>query len=419
MTMPWLFGQIWLFCLLSFVLGALLTYLILRWRNKPQVKVVEVPAEAPKALVAEPETVAEAKESEPEPVAVAEPEPVVAQAEKPAAAEPAVAEEAAEAEPEAAAVAEVEKPAEAEAEPEVAEKEAAVQPVAAVPVVAEAEPVAPDEQPQAESDSAAVESAAADAKAEPAAVRPVAAVAAVEAKPEAETKAEDTKAAVVEPGRFPGSAKPLAGGAAPGPEYTIKGNEDSMLFHTTDSPYYGATIAEVWFKSEADAEAAGFTKYERKAKAGAPVVEPGKYPGSAKPLEGGAAPTEEYTIKGNEDSMLFHTTESPYYKRTIAEVWFKTEADAEAAGFTKYVRKTKPKAAPVEAGAYPGSAKPLQGGAAPSAEYTVKGNEDSMLFHGPDSAFYDVTVAEVWFKTTAEAETAGFKSWNGKPVTSS
>ena len=31
--------------------------------------------------------------------------------------------------------------------------------------------------------------------------------------------------------------------------------------------------------------------------------------------------------------MKYHTPESPYYGRTVAEVWFATAADAEAAGF--------------------------------------------------------------------------------------
>ena len=60
-----------------------------------------------------------------------------------------------------------------------------------------------------------------------------------------------------------GSVRAGPEGAAPGAEYTIKGNEDSMLFHTPDSPYYGRTKAEVWFRDPADAEAAGFTSWTR------------------------------------------------------------------------------------------------------------------------------------------------------------
>jgi large subunit ribosomal protein L17 len=60
----------------------------------------------------------------------------------------------------------------------------------------------------------------------------------------------------------------------------------------------------------------------------------GKYEGSAAPNVDGTAPAG-FVIKGNENSMKYHTAESPWYDQTEAEVWFKEEADAEAAGFTK------------------------------------------------------------------------------------
>ncbi len=40
--------------------------------------------------------------------------------------------------------------------------------------------------------------------------------------------------------------------------------------------------------------------------------------------------------------------------------------------------------------------------------FPIKGNADSMLYHGPDSRFYNQTVAEVWFATEEAAEAAGF-----------
>lgn len=40
--------------------------------------------------------------------------------------------------------------------------------------------------------------------------------------------------------------------------------------------------------------------------------------------------------------------------------------------------------------------------------FPIKGNADSMLYHVPGSAFYDRTVAEVWFATEEDAERAGF-----------
>jgi large subunit ribosomal protein L17 len=68
----------------------------------------------------------------------------------------------------------------------------------------------------------------------------------------------------------------------------------------------------------------------------APVqdVVAGKYENSAAANADGSAP-EGFTVKGNEDSMKYHTTESPWYDKTVAEVWVKTAEDAEAAGFAK------------------------------------------------------------------------------------
>ncbi len=77
-------------------------------------------------------------------------------------------------------------------------------------------------------------------------------------KKAATKKSTAKKATTVTPGRFPGSAQPLAGGRAPSAAYKIKGNEDSMIYHTPDSPFYGQTVAETWFKTEAAAVAAGF-----------------------------------------------------------------------------------------------------------------------------------------------------------------
>lgn len=51
----------------------------------------------------------------------------------------------------------------------------------------------------------------------------------------------------------------------------------------------------------------------------------------------GENPPEGFDIKGNADSMKYHTTESPWYGRTIAEVWFNSTDAAEAAGFVAAV----------------------------------------------------------------------------------
>jgi large subunit ribosomal protein L17 len=54
-----------------------------------------------------------------------------------------------------------------------------------------------------------------------------------------------------------------------------------------------------------------------------------------------------------------------------------------------------------------GSHAALEDGSEPDG-FPVKGNADSMLYHVPGSAFYDRTVAEVWFATAEDAEAAGF-----------
>ena len=61
-------------------------------------------------------------------------------------------------------------------------------------------------------------------------------------------------------------------------------------------------------------------------------TEPATYPGSVKAVEGEDAPAG-YEIKGNTSSMLYHVPGSAFYNRTIAEYWFATAEDAEAAGF--------------------------------------------------------------------------------------
>jgi len=73
----------------------------------------------------------------------------------------------------------------------------------------------------------------------------------------------------------------------------------------------------------------------------ASAVPAGRYgEGSAEAVQH-QGPPDGFTIKGNAQSMLFHTPDSPYYGRTKPEVWFRTEADAERSGFSKYVRKPR------------------------------------------------------------------------------
>jgi large subunit ribosomal protein L4 len=56
----------------------------------------------------------------------------------------------------------------------------------------------------------------------------------------------------------------------------------------------------------------------------------------------------------------------------------------------------------------PGSHLPLEDDSQPEG-FPIKGNADSMLYHVPDSAFYERTTAEVWFVDAEAAEKAGFQ----------
>ena len=81
----------------------------------------------------------------------------------------------------------------------------------------------------------------------------------VETVEKAADAAETKPATLVDGGFGADSAAPLADGS--GPEgFDIKGNKDSMKYHEPDGQWYAATVAEVWFKTAAAAEAAGFVK---------------------------------------------------------------------------------------------------------------------------------------------------------------
>ena len=91
-------------------------------------------------------------------------------------------------------------------------------------------------------------------------------------------------------------------------------------------------------------------------------------------------------------------------------------AEAEAAA----KRSAKDEAAAEEATEAPATELPegavaaLEDGAAPSDEYTVKGNLDSKKYHVAGSQWFDSTVAEVWFQTADAAKAAGFEPAGGE-----
>jgi len=174
-------------------------------------------------------------------------------------------------------------------------------------------------------------SGVADAPAKRAAVADVAAVADAVEAPVSETTAETISEITADEAPYgEGSHAALADGGEP-EGYPIKGNADSMLYHGPASSHYNQTVAEVWFATEEAAEAAGFSKPAsvQAAEERAPYGE-----GSRAANEDGSEP-KGFPIKGNADSMLYHSPDTRFYNQTVAEVWFATEEAAEAAGFSK------------------------------------------------------------------------------------
>lgn len=64
------------------------------------------------------------------------------------------------------------------------------------------------------------------------------------------------------------------------------------------------------------------------------AVPPGPFgPGSAMPRPGGGRPSDGFAVKASVTALRYCTEESPQFPRMVAEVWFRTSADAERVGF--------------------------------------------------------------------------------------
>jgi small subunit ribosomal protein S2 len=131
------------------------------------------------------------------------------------------------------------------------------------------------------------------------------------AQAQAEARAAAARAQAEREARLAASKKPKADDAEPADEPAPQPEAIQAL---VDVPSDASTAAS----TDAPADAAG-----------APFGE-----GSHAPLADGSQP-EGFPIKGNANSMLYHTPGSSFYARTDAEVWFASEEAAEAAGFSK------------------------------------------------------------------------------------
>ena len=96
-------------------------------------------------------------------------------------------------------------------------------------------------------------------------------------------------------------------------------------------------VAAVEARDELEAEAAAAVAETESAASAAPEAL-AEVPAGAVRGDGAADCPDDYPVKGNASSMLYHSPGSPSYKRTVPEFCFASAEAAEAAGFkpTKY-----------------------------------------------------------------------------------
>lgn len=339
-----------------------------------------------------------------------------------------------------------------------------------------------------------------------------------------------------------GAASPTGDGSAPA-GYAIKGNADSMLFHTPDSPRYAATRPAVWFRDEAAAVAAGFAHWDRTKRhegytpatsapavpdndsgstplstssdeavvsgtdtvapqesaldtsttnafvaqdavvtpsevtdapqapgepatdqaaevesvtaestqlhadsdvesvdapdadtaagpAGAAVAEDAAAPSVEPPADAAAAEWTDVTSAEPADADAASTQAEVVPAPSVApEPVPEPEPEPESQPEPELEPAPEPAAAdtasasvdpdegvaaddPIREQFGAGAASPREDGGAPSGAYVIKGNADSMLFHTSDSPSFEATEAEVWFVDEDAAKNAGFKHWD-------
>jgi len=108
---------------------------------------------------------------------------------------------------------------------------------------------------------------------------------------------------------------------------------DYVVFSHATLPGAGEVIENAPAKKATAKKAAPAKKAAAKSEPEIASAGEKELPAGAKAATEDGEPPRGYKIKGNADSGLYHVPGSPFYDRTIAELWFKTAEDAEAAGF--------------------------------------------------------------------------------------
>ena len=261
------------------------------------------------------------------------------------------------------------------------------------------------------------------------------------------------------PGEYRAEAKAERWGPPP-PEGTIIGNKSSKKYHRPDCPGYRdmAERNRVFFKTVEEAEAAGYRRAGNcpaevsavpTAKVSPVAYSPQETPQAEKskttptPTESAAEAATSGEVVGNKNSKIYHNPGCPGYKSVSEKnrVFFKTAAEAEAAGYKRAKNCKAGDSQPSEDAAKTSSTTPSSAAAekaqtakegkpvapaetttdtaeTPAAGGEIIGNKNSKIYHRPDCPGYK-SVSEknqVRFKSVAEAEAAGFRAAKNCPT---
>ena len=120
--------------------------------------------------------------------------------------------------------------------------------------------------------------------------------------------------------------------------YDVLATDDIVFTRGAYDAFVGGTAsssAPATLVETPAAETKPDTKPDTKATADVEADAKPELPQGAKaPLKSGGAP-KGFEVKGNADSGLYHEPDGQWYDQTVAEFYFKTAEDAEAAGFTR------------------------------------------------------------------------------------
>jgi hypothetical protein len=199
-------------------------------------------------------------------------------------------------------------------------------------------------------------------------------------------RADETLAAVQAAAEAHGGAVPGDGTHDCPPDYPIKGNMGSRLYHHPHQPSYGRTIPEVCFQTEAAAEAAGFAP--ARDEPGAP---------SRRPAAGSVVVEEVVVVDVDEQGRVDVTDDTMAAAAMPPMEGERDDLVAEAI-------------AAADAGGVPPGAIRGDGSRDCPPAYPIKGNQSSMVYHLPGTDTYQSTIPELCFSSAESAEAAGVRS---------